>query len=299
MPVREPVVAGTFYQAGAAACRRDCQALFAEAMAGLDAAEGPGRHLPERIVGGIVPHAGWIYSGEPAARTLEAIARGRTPATFVIFGAMHLARGREGLLFGSGGWRTPLGDVDVDEPLAATLAAATDLIVASAAAHLEERSIEVQVPLIRHRFPAAKIVPILVPPSGVAHEIGAAVGKAIRSAGADAVVLGSTDLTHYGPRFPFTPRGLGPAALRWAKEVNDAGVIRLVETLAAERVVAETEKNSNACGGGAVAATLAAAAAMGATRGVVLEHVTSYEVMLKRFGERSDDAVGYLSAVLG
>jgi AmmeMemoRadiSam system protein B len=346
MIVREPIVAGRFYPDDPQQCRRHVQQLFAEAAAALDDPSGPGKALPEKIVGGIVPHAGWVFSGEPAARTLEAIARGRISPqisqmtqigkeeeeeeeekkqkelreeeiksaesagkpfteplgqspTFVVFGAMHRSRGSHGLLFDRGVWRTPLGDIEIDERLAQRLLDNSNLLVADPRAHDDEHSIEVQLPLIQARFPQAKIVPILVPPVALAEQVGLAVGRTLEIFDVDAVVLGSTDLTHYGPSYGFTPQGIGPDALRWSKEVNDAGLIDAVVRLDSAAAVEQSNSRLNACGGGAVAATLSAARKLGATRGVVLEHITSFEVMVQRFGEKSADAVGYLSAVLG
>lgn len=294
--IRQPVVAGRFYASSPSACRADCQQLFAEASAGLDAA--PAGRLPGRIVGGIVPHAGWVFSGEPAARTLEAIGRTGSPKTFVLFGAMHQGRSRAALLFGPGAWQTPLGEAAIDEELSARLGGASPHIVIEPQGHAREHSLEVQVPLIQYRFPEARIVPILVPPTQWAAEVGRAIGAVLSAAGGEVAVLGSTDLTHYGPGYGFQANGAGPEGLRWARQVNDAALIELVEQLAADRVVEQTNQRGNACGGGAVAATLAVARQRGATRGVVLEHVTSQDV-LARHGQHSDDAVGYLSAVLG
>ena len=342
MIVREPIVAGRFYPDDPQQCQRLAQQLFAEAAGAFDDPAGPAKDLPKKIVGGIVPHAGWVFSGEPAARTLEAIARGRSypqisqmtqietkqereekkedeedvqkqkeiesvksaqsadkPPTFILLGAMHRARGSHGLIFDRGLWRTPLGDIEIDERLAQQLLDNSNLLVADPAAHGLEHSIEVQIPLIQMRFPGARIVPILTPPVALAEQVGLAVGRTLEIFGVDAVVLGSTDLTHYGPGYGFVPQGAGPAGLRWAKEVNDAGLLDAVVRLDGAAAIEQSNSHQNACGGGAVAATLAAAKKLGATRGVVLEHVTSYEVMLAKFGQRSDDAVGYLSAVLG
>jgi AmmeMemoRadiSam system protein B len=342
MIVREPIVAGRFYPDDPRQCRVHAQQLFVEAAAALDDPSGPAKDLPGKIVGGIVPHAGWVFSGEPAARTLEAIARRRTSPqisqitqiekkqeqqeedrkrgeeqeeiksvksaesagkspTFILFGAMHRARGNHGLLFDRGIWRTPLGDIEIDERLAQRLLDNSNLLIADPAAHAAEHSIEVQIPLIQVRFPRGqpKIVPILVPPVALAEQIGLAVGRTLEIFAVDGVVLGSTDLTHYGPGYGFVPQGPGPSGRRWAKEVNDAGLIDAVVRLDGAAAIEQSSTRLNACGGGAVAATLTAARKLGATRGVVLEHVTSSEVMIQRFGEKSADAVGYLSAVLG
>ena len=69
--------------------------------------------------------------------------------------------------------------------------------------------------------------------------------------------LASSDLTHYGPSYRFTPAGVGEAALEWAK-ANDRRLLERVTDLAAEQVVPEARAHANACGAGAIAAMLAA-----------------------------------------
>jgi AmmeMemoRadiSam system protein B len=112
----------------------------------------------------------------------------------------------------------------------------------------------------------------------------------------DAAVLGSTDLTHYGPQYDFTPGGTGSGGLEWASQ-NDARVLELIESMEAEKVIAETAAHHNACGGGATAATIAACSAMGATAGRTLKYTTSAEVMREVYSQQSDDSVGYAAVV--
>jgi len=154
----------------------------------------------------------------------------------------------------------------------------------------------VQLPFIQHAAPSAKLLPIIVPPSASAPDAGRAVAERAKALRRGAVFVGSTDLTHYGPRYRFTPMGSGPDALRWAKEVNDRRLLDLVVSLKTGEVVAEALEHHNACGSGAVAAAMAACVAMGADRAQVLRHTTSNEVAHGRFGEMAD-AVGYSGVV--
>ena len=110
--------------------------------------------------------------------------------------------------------------------------------------------------------------------------------------------LGSTDLTHYGPRYQFTPHGVGPEGLRWAKDVNDRRMLDVMIELREEDAVREAAEHRNACGAGAVAATIAACKAGGANRALVLAHTTSNEVLRARYGDM-EDAVGYAGVVFG
>jgi len=291
MTVREPAVAGRFYPGTPEGCLREIQA-FSRLAAPAD--------VPERPVGGIVPHAGWAFSGATAMKVLEAIRLRRRPAVLVLLGACHYPVGRSAV-FASGRWETPLGPVEVDETLArAVLDRAGPLAEENPDAHTSEHSIEVQVPLVRHALPEARIVPVLVPPDGRAAALGRAVGEAVRDSGADAVCLGSSDLTHYGPAYGFTPVGFGAQAMRWMRDQNDRRMIDLMLRLDAEKAVAEAEAHANACGAGAVAAALAAARVLGAERGRLIEYTTSYDVMREHMGRTdASAAVGYAGVVFG
>ena len=291
MMVREPVFARQgWYPLEREACVRAIEAM--------KVAEPPA-DTPARPVAGIVPHAGWAFSGETALGVIRAITSRRQPKTFVLMGAWHRARRPAGILFPSGGWETPLGIIEIDERLAREIASrAGELMIEDPEPHGPENSLELQVPLIQHEAPEAQIVPILVPHWNRAAELGRIVGQTIQSMAVDAVCIGSTDLTHYGPMYGFTPRGTGEAALAWVRDENDKRMLDVMVRLDAEAAVPEAQRSANACGAGAVAATLAAARELGAARGYVVSYTTSYDVMRERMG-RSDyeAAVGYVGVV--
>lgn len=289
MIIREPVVAGHFYAAGAERCRADLDAL-------LESADGDAL-ADEPIVGGLVPHAGWSCSGATAARVFRALSVRRTPKVMILFGGVHRYRGKEAAMFGSGRWETPLGPVEIDARLAERILGHTNLIVDDPYAHEDEHSLEVQLPFIRKLFPSVKVVPVMVPVNKSAAEVGEAVARTLNAYDYDAMILGTTDLTHYGPHYGFTPHGVGARANAWAKEVNDRRFIDLVRTMRANEVVAEAAQYHNACNAGAVAATIAAAAALGATQGVLLEHTTSSEKLSGKSGAEMADSVGYAGIV--
>jgi AmmeMemoRadiSam system protein B len=282
---REPVVAGMFYPAQRERCEAEVACLLHQAR----------KAAPEgRFFAGLVPHAGWTYSGPTAAKTFAALAQSGAPATLVLFGAVHSWGVNRASLFPRGSWGTPLGDLEVDQPLAEEiLRQANQEISDNPGAHLEEHSIEVQLPFVKHLFPEARIVPLMVPPVRHPAGVGEIVARAVQPRREEVFLLGSTDLTHYGPRYGFAPRGTGPAALAWAKE-NDRKLLDAVVQLRAEEVVGLAASDYSACGAGAVAATVAAARALGATRGVLVEHTTSYDA--QPMGSPSD-FVGYAAVV--
>jgi AmmeMemoRadiSam system protein B len=286
LPVRWPTVAGQFYPGNRASCVRMIeQCLSVE----------PNPDLPDRIVAGLVPHAGWTFSGAVAGKVFAAIHAQGSPETFVLLSAAHRWGGPRSAVYARGRWSTPLGEVDVDEDMAqAVLEAGAGLLIDAPEAHAVEHSAEVQVPFIQHLFPKAKLLPILVPPDDEAVHVGEAIGRVVNEAQRPVAIVGTTDLTHYGATYyGFAPAGIGEQALEWA-QANDERVISLILDMQAGEVVAETIVHHNACGGGAIAGTVAAARALGAEKGYLLEYTTSHHVMPRG---PATDFVGYAAIV--
>jgi AmmeMemoRadiSam system protein B len=289
MLTRRPIVAGQFYPGQHYSCIDEIN-LCIDARAVSE-------ELPERIVAGIVPHAGWTFSGSLAALVFSAIKQQDEKVhTFVIFGAAHGYFGPPALCE-KGFWETPLGNIAIDEELADAVLSGGSA-VANRGAHTSEHSIEVQVPFIQYLFAGAKILPVIVPPSEHAVTLGTRVGEIIsRDENKKIVCIGSTDLTHYGPRYGFTPKGTGKKALEWAGSVNDREFIDFALKMEPEHLLNSAGENLNACGPGAAAATIAAAKKLGAERGVLLAHTNSNEIMLEKMGTTSSDSVGYAAIV--
>jgi AmmeMemoRadiSam system protein B len=290
MQTRKAIVAGQFYPARRGACVEEIKECLKAAT--------PSEPLPDTIVAGIVPHAGWVFSGSVAGMVFSAIKQQHEKVhTFVIFGAAHGYYGQSPAVYEAGSWITPLGEVEIDEELADAILDST-VAIKDSMAHSSEHSIEVQIPFIQYLFEDALILPILVPPTEQAVELGAGIGRIIsENENKKVVCIGSTDLTHYGPRYGFTPMGRGPDAIQWASDVNDKEFIDLVLKLEPERMLESAGNNYNACGAGAAAAAVAVAKKLGRTEGVLLAHTNSNEVMLQKMGTTSTDSVGYAAIV--
>jgi len=290
MRTRKPVVAGQFYPGQHDSCVDEInECLEAKTLS---------QSLPETIVAGIVPHAGWTFSGSLAALVFSAIKQQHEKVhTFVVFGATHSYFGQSPAVYEIGSWITPLGEVPIDEELADAVLS-SGAAVSDPSAHISEHSIEVQIPFIQYLFAGAKILPILVPPRQQAVALGKSVGDIIsRDEQRKIVCIGSTDLTHYGPRYGFTPMGTGKEALRWANSVNDKEFIDLALKLEPQRLLTSAAENCNACGPGAAAAAVAAAKKLGSERGLLLAHTNSNEVMLRKMSTTSADSVGYAAII--
>ena len=285
-PVRQPAVAGQFYPGD----RKSCVRMIEQCLP-----TEPSPDVPEKIVAGLVPHAGWVFSGAIAARVFAAIHARGAPETFFLLSAMHRWGTSRSAVYARGRWATPLGEIEVDEEMAkAVLEAGAGLLVDEPEAHAGEHSAEVQVPFIQYLFPEARIVPIMIPPDEQAARVGEVIGQAVNTEHRSVAIVGTTDLTHYGQAYyRFAPAGTGEPALEWAR-ANDKQVIDLILGLRAEDIVAEADAHHNACGGGAIAGTVAAARTLGAEKGYLLEYTTSYHVMPRG---AATDFVGYAAIV--
>jgi len=277
-----------FYESSPGPCRTHAERLLASAEVPDD--------IPKPLYGGLVPHAGWSYSGAVAARTFRVLLAAGEFRSAVLFGADHTGTVRRGEVYDSGMWRTPLGDVAIDEKLAAAVLAAGDCCRANPDAHAAEHSLEVQVPLLQVLAPEVKIVPIAVPPTDLAVEIGRTVAQAIGDRAQEVCIVGSTDLSHHGGHFP-APGGRGEVGEKWTR-ANDRRMLDLIEAMNAEAIVPEAHERMNACGAGAIAATVAACKALGAEKGICLEYTNSYTIVhQKQPYELDDTTVGYASVV--
>lgn len=251
----------------------------------------------------VAPHAGWRYSGRVAARSISTL-RSAEPELVIGFSAIHRTWLERPAIWTEGAWETPLGDLEIDAPLTRELLDELgDRVDDNSRVHDDEHALEVLAPLIRHFAPNAKLVAIMVPPDEDAAALGEAIAKIVEAKTTNAVALASTDLTHYGPSFGFTPAGVGRTAHEWMRE-NDRRVLHLVETLDAEAIVPEASNHQNSCGSGALAATVAFARTLGARRGTILEHTDSHRVTtgdtsaLESASDKFETAVGYAAMTL-
>jgi len=234
--------------------------------------------LPERIVSGIVPHAGWMFSGATASKVFLTIKARQTPKTFVLFGAVHVPGVRDISMYPDGEWATPLGTLEVDSALAEEmLDGLGDIVAENVGAHAYEHSIEVQTPMIKYLFPDAKILPIAVPPSSDAVGLGRRAAELVMGTGREAVFIGSTDLTHYGANYGLITAGYGAKGHEWMT-ANDGRIVDIALKVDPDGILREAAKNQNACGAGAFAAAVSAAATLGVKSGTLLEYTTSYDV---------------------
>lgn len=235
------------------------------------------------MVGLVVPHAGYAYSGPVASHAYYEIAGDGVPETFVLLGPTHSSRfpGYSAMI--DGVWKMPLGAVSVDSDLAKEIVQSSSFIDINPEAHDKEHSIEVQLPFLQYVYgDQFRIVPIAVGYSDHAMimDAGRAIAKAISGMERDSVVVATTDLTHYGSAYGYTPVGMSPftKVYEWIQDV-DRSIIDLIVALDASALLKTvTEKGYTMCGATPVATMLIAARALGAKSGKLLKYTTSYDV---------------------
>ena len=153
MSVRPAAVAGLFYPA-------EVDELSAQISRSLAIAESelpPELPLPRAI---IVPHAGYIYSGLTAAFAYQSI-RGAPFKRVVLFGPAHRV-GFYGMAVPEvDTYRTPLGDIPIDQDAVRRVLSQTQVQV-SDEAHAEEHSLEVQLPFLQSVLNDFELLPICV-----------------------------------------------------------------------------------------------------------------------------------------
>jgi MEMO1 family protein len=219
----------------------------------------------------IVPHAGWYFSGKLAFQTLGAL---KNDIDLMVVLGGHLAAEASLLVSEEDEFEVPGGTIKNDLALVNTIKktfkASEDWDV--------DNGVEVQLPLIKYFWPDARIVSLRVPPSNLAFDLGALLYEWSLSAGETVGVAGSTDLTHYGPNYGFTPHGTGKEALEWVEKKNDAELIRLLINMEAEQAVAHAQTHRSACSIGAAAASLTFASLAGAKEAVMTGYLNSYRI---------------------
>jgi len=282
MKVRKAILAGSWYPAGASECEKEINNFL------NDATVSPSSK--NKLIGGIVPHAGWYFSGSIACNVINYLKKGDVPDVFVIFG-MHLGHGHPCYIMKKGAWETPFGNLAIEEELAGELVKKFKFNVETPESFTEDNTIELQLPFIKYLFGDVKIVPVGVPPVKQSLEIGRAAADISTRLGLHIKVIGSTDLTHYGLNYGFMPEGIGCSAVDWVRKSNDKKIIDIMLEMDPDRVISEALKHRNACCSGAAATAIAAAKQLGADHADAIVYATSYD---KR---PSDSFVGYAGIV--
>ena len=238
----------------------------------------------EKIVAGIVPHAGYIYSGKTACYTFNEIRKNELPDTFIILGPNHTGYGTKIDVCDYKKWETPLGLVDVDYEFIQELLNIDSNVYIDNNAHVREHSIEVELPFIQficegHDF---KIVPIVISQQipQLCEKLAKSLDEVIKKLNRNCVIIASTDLNHYDDQETTT--------------FLDNKIIKSVESMDMNQMVKDIiDYDITMCGYGPVITATFYSKLQNANTSIVLNHTTS--------GETSGDynsVVGYMSGII-
>ncbi|MBU1196780.1 MAG: AmmeMemoRadiSam system protein B [Proteobacteria bacterium] len=291
--------AGAWYPATARECQSSIHQFLKEKQGVLTG----------DVVGGIVPHAGWYYSGSIACRVIASLQSGhkgpeykpehkidaqkddpRTIDTIVLFGG-HMHPQSDPFVLSHGRIETPFGQIEVDAAFVDQFAGRIGLDKKTPARFPDENTFELQNPFIKYFFPESKIVVCAVSPNATAIAIGKAVADTACEMGKNIRIIGSTDMTHYGPNFGLICAGKGKEAVKWVEKQNDRQAIDAMLKMDETQIIELGLANKSMCCPGAAAATVCACKKMGAASALELDYATSFEK------SESDSFVGYSGIV--
>jgi AmmeMemoRadiSam system protein B/AmmeMemoRadiSam system protein A len=277
--VRPPAVAGQFYPESASVLKLSIEKFMEDALP----------PLAKKPVAIVVPHAGYIYSGQICADGWNQ-ARGGSYDVIVILATNHTAAGlRKIALYPGSGFRTPLGTAVVDMDLTAALLAASPDCTLDKGPHVREHSLEVQVPFAQVLFPQAKIVAAIVGDADAAlcTRFGNALASVLK--GRRALVVASSDLSHYP-----SAKDAEDADMKTLEAVTTLDPAALQATIRTQMARRLSNLSTCACGEAPIMVAMAAAKTMGATGGRIVSYAHSGNLPI---GER-ERVVGYGAVVL-
>ncbi len=259
--MRKCAVAGQFYPASEHVLTQELEDCFS----GIEMVHD------KSVKGIVVPHAGYTYSGHTAAYGYARI----PPAdTFILIGPNHTGYG-QAVSVSVDTWDTPLGSVESDIELIDALGAG--VIAKDEDAHIYEHSLEVQLPFLKTMFSHDfKIVMMCMglQDQNVAAIVGSKIADAIRQTGRNAVIIASSDFSHYIDAS--TAQHIDMDIIDSITELDVDGIYRKLST-----------HNASMCGYGPVATMLTATKKLGATEGRLLHY------------SNSGDVTGDMTAVVG
>ncbi len=268
--IREAILAGTWYPAEPDLLRQQIHRFLNT----VDAIK-----LPGAIRGMIVPHAGYMYSGQVAAHAYKLLS-GRKIDTVIVLAPSHRARFRGVSVYDRGGYRTPLGKIALNDELIAAIKRQDPEIRYVPAAHIKEHSLEIQLPFLQVVAPDFRLVPLVMGEQNLStcRRLARTIADSIRDE--SVIIVASTDLSHFHPYEK--ARALDEVVIRHVRQMNPEGLARDLAVGVCE-----------ACGGGPMITALIAADLLGADHATVLNAANSGDVAKDR-----SRVVGYMSAVL-
>ncbi|MEW6170296.1 MAG: AmmeMemoRadiSam system protein B [Candidatus Omnitrophota bacterium] len=250
--IREPAVSGQFYPATQVLIKKQIDSFLPK-----------GRIEKSKAIAIISPHAGYIYSGEVAASVISSVL---IPKNIILLGPNHTGFGSPLSIMAKGTWKTPLGNVLINEKIAKQLLANCNILSDDSSAHTYEHCLEVQLPILQYFSQDFEIVPIVVSEIGLKeiYKLSEDIARLIKGAKLekDTLILASTDMTHYEPE-------------EEARRKDDLAIEKILE-LNSEGLLETVSKNSiSMCGIYPTAIAIEIARKLGAKEAKLIKYETS------------------------
>src|SRR4030067_2361817 len=191
--VRPPAVAGTFYPGPPSEVVKMMAYFFHNARKPL---------ISSKPIAIVVPHAGYVYSGQIAAGAYK-ILEGEEYATVIVISPSHTAYFRGVAAFDGRAYSTPLGQIPINRKLSESLASECDVVELSAQGHYKgpgrsEHALEVQLPFLQLTLGKFDLVALVMGDQDMptCARLGESLAKVIGN-NENILIVASSDLSHF------------------------------------------------------------------------------------------------------
>ncbi|MBM4158410.1 MAG: AmmeMemoRadiSam system protein B [Ignavibacteria bacterium] len=233
MKIRKPAVAGRFYPGKKGELTEMIESILSKEKDNINLSLSK-----KKIIGGVVPHAGYMFSAYEAVHFFEIIKSSNIKYdTIFIINPNHIGLGAEIALDENDFWETPLGKTELDKQFMTCLP-----FKESSEAHKYEHSGEVMLPLLQYFLDYDfKIVPITITRQCYdnAKRIAKSVYEENKKMNRKILILASSDFSHYVP--PEVGKMLDGLVIEQIKILNSKKIDEVV-----------SKKNLSVCGFGAI-----------------------------------------------
>lgn len=264
--IRRPCVAGQFYASSGERLKSEIEGLVKK-----DAKKND-------VIACMVPHAGYMYSGRVAAETLSQV---EIKDNVVMLGPNHTGNGPDFSIMTEGSWQTPLGEVKINSSLAKEILKNSKYLQDDSSAHINEHSLEVELPFMQYFKQGFEIVPIVFLSDNIKalKEIGQEIASVLKDK-PSTLILASSDMTHYESQAD--------------AQKKDKEAINAILGLDEDRLIQRIQRfNITMCGFAPAVVMLRAAKLLGAEKASLVRYQTSGDIT----GDK-ESVVGYAGITL-
>ncbi len=267
--VRQPAVSGMFYPSSPERLTNEINEMLEKADT---------KETPDDLFGIVAPHAGYIYSGQTAAKAYKLL-KDKKYKTVVVISPSHREYFPGVSIFDGDAYLTPLGEIEIDREMRERITERSKIIFEGINGHRSEHAIEVQLPFLQVVLGDFKLLPIVMGDQNrlFVDELSEKLSNVVDE---HTLVVSSSDLSHYYSKN--------------VAEQLDSIIVNHINNFDYNGLQNDLEENRcEACGGGAIVSLMKCADLLNRKNAMVLARTDSGDVT----GD-SNEVVGYLSAIV-